>query len=171
MGQHTVAIDTCVLVNLLHVGRLDLLQQVSGYNFVAPEEVVDEVTVPEQARGLADGIRRDYLRREAMSDGERRGYADLLLTMGDGEAACLAMAQSRSWLVATDERRRVLRTAQEMLGPGRVLNTPALLVLAIREGILSVEEADRIKAELEGRRFRMAFGSFREIMTGQRSSN
>jgi predicted nucleic acid-binding protein len=162
--RHTMVIDTNVLINLLHVGRLDLLGRVPGLEFVAPEVVIGEVTRPKQARHLEEAMKRGDLRRETTTGDERILYAELLDTMDDGEAACLAMAQSRGWLVATDERRRVLRTVKERLGPGSVLNTAGLLVLAIRSGVLSVEEADRIKTTLEGRRFQMKFASFREVL-------
>ncbi len=162
--DQTVAIDTNVLINLLHVDRLDLLGKIPGCEFVAPEEVIGEVTVPEQAQLLEEAIKRGDLRREAITGDERIIYAEHLDTTDDGEAACLAMAQSRGWLIATDERRRVLRIAQERLGSQSVLNTAGLLVLAIRGDVLSVEEADLIKTSLEKRRFRMKFASFREVL-------
>jgi hypothetical protein len=37
-------------------------------------------------------------------------------------------------------------------------------VLAIRRGKMTVEGADEAKAVLEGRRFIMKFGSFRELL-------
>ena len=44
------------------------------------------------------------------------------------------------------------------------MTTPGLLVLAIRAGVMSVEEADDAKAILERNRFRMGFRSFREVI-------
>ena len=60
--------------------------------------------------------------------------------MGKGESACIAIAEQREWLVASDERGRFLRIAKERLGEGRILNTPGLFVLGIRAGLLSVED-------------------------------
>jgi hypothetical protein len=84
--------------------------------------------------------------------------------MGQGEAACLAMAESRGWIVASDERRRFRREVFSRLGEGRLVTTPGLFVLAIRVGRLSVDEADQMKAVLEQHRFRMTFGSFRDVI-------
>jgi predicted nucleic acid-binding protein len=84
--------------------------------------------------------------------------------MGEGEAACLAVATTRGWLVASDEKRAFLREARNRLGPGRILNTPGLLVLAIRAGLITLEEADRAKHLLEQHRFRMRFNSFKDVI-------
>jgi hypothetical protein len=51
------------------------------------------------------------------------------------------------------------------LGEGRLVTTAGLFVLAIRAGILTVEEADQMKAVLEQRRFRMTFASFRDVLS------
>lgn len=44
------------------------------------------------------------------------------------------------------------------------MNTAGIFVLAIRAGILSVEDADEDKRALDGRRFRMRFTSFRDVL-------
>ena len=49
------------------------------------------------------------------------------------------------------------------LGPGQLLTTPGLFVLAIRARVISVEDADRCKAVLEENRFKMRFNSFSEV--------
>ena len=67
-------------------------------------------------------------------------YADLAQTLGSGEAACLALALQRGWLVACDERRAFLREARNRLGDGRILNTAGIYVLSVRQGLLTVEQ-------------------------------
>ena len=42
--QQVVVTDTNILINLIHVGRLDMLGQLPGYEFAVPEQVVIEVT-------------------------------------------------------------------------------------------------------------------------------
>ena len=91
--------------------------------------------------------------------------------MGRGEAACLSMAEQRGWLAAVDERGRFLRLARERLGEGRILNilnTPGILLLAIHAGLVSVDEADVLKARLETHRYRMRFDSFRDVLDPDR---
>lgn len=98
--SYYAVVDTNVLVNLLHVDRLDLLGQIPGYVFVVPEDIVNEVTYPDQARRLEAAVARGDVRRDAVEGEERSVYAELCQTVGKGEAACLAIAKARGWLVA-----------------------------------------------------------------------
>ena len=163
-SSRTVVVDTNVLINLCHLDRLDLLAALEGYEFVAPDFVVAEVTMPDHAQKVTAALEQGHLRQEPVVGGEIAIYSELKQVMGKGEAACLAMAEARGGLIASDERRRVLRYADERLGTRKVLNTPGILVLAIRAGAISVEEADQYKAILEKRRFKMKFASFRDIV-------
>jgi predicted nucleic acid-binding protein len=159
-----VVMDTNILINLCHVERLDLLGALPEYAFVVPPEVVSEVSDLQQRQRLQDALKRDDLREEVLTDPtELAVYAELRRIMGTGEAACLALAEHRGWLLASDEKRRFRREALTRLGEGRLVTTAGLLVLGIRAGLLSVEAADAVKAALEQHRFRMTFGSFREM--------
>ncbi len=91
-------------------------------------------------------------------------YSHLTSVLGSGEAACLAVAQSRGWHLACDERRVFLREARARIGEDRLINTPGMYVLWIRTGILTVVEADAARSALESKRFRMTFGSFQELL-------
>jgi predicted nucleic acid-binding protein len=85
--------------------------------------------------------------------------------MGRGEAASLALAVSLGQsYVASDERRVFLREARMRLGEGRIIDTPGLLLLAIRRGTLTLDDADRAKATLETQRFTMRFDSFADLI-------
>jgi len=156
--------DTSVLINLTHTGHLSLLGRTPGYRFLIAEEVLAEVRDPQQReavdRAIADGT-LETTRIETPA--ELAVYADLTGKLGSGEAACLALASSRAWFLACDERRVFLSEAQARIGRHRLLNTPGLYLLWIRSGLLTIEEADAAKLTLETRRFRMAFQSFRDL--------
>jgi len=161
----SVVVDANVLINLIQVHHLDLLGGLPGWRFLVPPEVEAEIRDPNQSKGLREGIEKGVIERISLQTmTELAIYGDLVRFLGKGEAACLALAQPRGWCVASDERRAFLRQAEERLGQGRVLTTPGILVLAIREGLLSVEEADHLKDRLERCRFRMRFRSFRDIL-------
>ncbi len=164
-SPRVVVTDANILINLMHVGCLDLLGTLPAFTFVIPEHVVAEITDPGQQQHLAAALARGALRQEAITDlHELAIYAELRRLMGQGEAACLALAEARGWIVASDEKRRFRREVQARLGQGRLVTTAGLFVLAIRAGTLSVEQADQAKAVLEQHRFRMTFGSFRELL-------
>jgi predicted nucleic acid-binding protein len=127
--------------------------------------VVSEITDPAQRAALEAAINIGSVRPETITAAaELARYAQLRQVVGKGEAACLALAESRGWLVASDERRRFRREVLASLGAGRLVTTAGLLVLAIRAGLISVEEAHEAKAVLERNRFRMGFKSFREVI-------
>jgi len=159
-------LDASVVINLIHAGRLDLLGRIQGYEFVVPEQVIAlEVTYPEQATALSAALQAGWLRRVETTDtGEIELYAQLTAVMGKGEAACLAMAARRGWMVACDEGGRFRREAGARIGRNKLVNTPGIIVLAIRRGLLSVEEADRIKDVLAQHRYLMSFASFRDLL-------
>ena len=160
-----VVTDTNILINLIHIGRLDLLGKLPPYSFVVPEEVVKELREPQQAQALQAAISSGLLVEVQLADpAELKLYADLIQILGSGEAACLSLAQCRHWLIASDEKKKFRRETLARLGAGRVLNTPGILCLAILGGIITVEDADRAKAVLEQHRFIMSFASFRDVV-------
>jgi predicted nucleic acid-binding protein len=157
--------DACILINFSILDRLDLLGALRGFDFLLPEGVVQEARRPEHQQRLRSALEQGHLRTIEFADIETLSlFAELRLSMGEGEAACLAVATTRGWLVASDEKRAFLREARARLGPGRILNTPGLFVLAIRAGLITVEEADRAKHQLELHRFRMRFNSFKDVI-------
>jgi len=153
------------LINLTHVGRLDLLGRLPGYEFAVTLEVVAEIVRPDQKRQIEAALTAGTLRREELSDPASVVlFAELRRQMGTGEAATLALASQRGWAIASDEKKAFRRQALARLGRGNILTTPGIYVAAIEAGLLSVEEADRDKAKLEAQRFTMSFPSFRELL-------
>ena len=163
-----VVTDANVLINLIHVGQLRLLGAIPGYEGVVPSDVVSEITDAQQRATLDAALAAGHVRQESMADPQELArFAELRAIMGQGEAACLALAESRGWLIASDEKRPLRREVDRRLGPGRLITTPGLFVLGIRAGVLTLEEADRAKDLLEQRRFRMSFRSLRDVVGTQ----
>jgi predicted nucleic acid-binding protein len=160
-----IVADTSILINLTHTGHVCLLGKLPGFRFVVPDEVIAEISRPEQAVLIEEALRSGVIQRESIaSPDELAVFADLTQVLGPGESACLALAETRGWLVACDEKRVFLREAKERIGLNRLVNTPGIYVLCIRAGLVTVEEADQAKATLESHRYRMAFDSFRSLV-------
>jgi predicted nucleic acid-binding protein len=157
--------DSSVIINFHHTSHLNFLGRLPNLRFAVPDEVVSEITDPLQAEILERLIVEGTLERVSVSGtSELSAFADFSSRLGLGESACLAIAQSRGWLVACDEKRIFLREASSCLGADRVVNTPGIYLLCIRAGVLSVEEADTAKGVLELHRYKMAFSSFRDLV-------
>jgi predicted nucleic acid-binding protein len=162
--RRVVVADAGVLINLIHVGALELLGRLVRFEFVVIEHVVREITHPDQAAALAEAVRQGWIRRESLDRPEGlEAFADLLRVIDRGEAASLAWAVIEGAAIACDDR-RACREATARLGAGNILTTPGLLLAAIRDGLLTVDEADAVKTTLEARRFTMPFRSFRELV-------
>jgi predicted nucleic acid-binding protein len=165
--RRTVVVDANVIINLIHAELLALLGTIPGYEFVVAEEVVAEIVDPIQREQLDRALVDGRLRVETITEPDDLAqYAELRRTLGGGEAGSLVLAQRHGWLIASDEKRRFQREATTRLGTGRTVNTAGILLLAIRGGIISIERADEAKTILEQHRFRMLFGSFRDLIGG-----
>lgn len=95
---------------------------------------------------------------------ELEHYSKLIRTLGKGESACLALASSRNWSLASDEKRLFRRTAIVEIGERNIWTTPDIILHAIHAGLASVEETDHWKECLTQNRFHMKFDSFTELL-------
>ena len=160
-----VVTDASVLINLIHIDALASAASLSRYEFVVVDAVAEEIVDRGHAAALQVAFNRNQLRKENLTEpGALALFAELVQIMGRGEAASLALAHEKDWYLACDEKRVFRRKAVELLGEGRLLTTPGILVLSIRQGLITVDEADLMKATLEAKRFRMMFKSFREVV-------
>jgi predicted nucleic acid-binding protein len=158
-----VVTDSNVLINLMHVSRLGLLGRIPGHEFVVPDHVREEITEADQRRMLDAAIAAGAVGLERITELEAlASFSELIIHIGRGEAACIVLATQHGWSIASDEKRRFRREALARVGESRILGTPELFVMAIRAGLLTLEQADADKRVLEGHRFKMAFASFAE---------
>ena len=166
----TVVTDANILINLTHVGGVDFLGKLPGFTFVVTPDVLAEIVLPDQKQQVDGAVAVGILRIEDLSGPDVLAlFAELRHLMGAGEAASLALAVHRGWAVASDEKKAFRREALARLGPGRLLTTPGLYVLAIRAGLLSVQEADADKRRLEACKFKMGFSSFGDTTPAERA--
>lgn len=159
-----VVADTNVLINLMHVERLDLCAKLPGLELIVPEHVRKEVLIPEHRAALDAAVSGGVFRVDSITEPEDIAlFAELTVRLGRGEVACLVLAIRNGWTVASDEKRRFRREATSRIGADRIIGTADLYIRAIHAGVMTMEEADADKATLQKRRFKMPFESFREL--------
>src|SRR6185436_3871157 len=98
-----VIADTSVLINLIRVARLEMCARLPGFEFVVPDHVREEISDPAQQAALAGVVARGVIRIEPITDVEAIAqFSELTAHLGRGEAACLAIAVEKGWMVASD---------------------------------------------------------------------
>lgn len=110
-------VDSCCTINLYAAGNLITLLPAIGAEWHIAEKVVTETLYirrpdPDDASTL---VREPINLRPALDAGvllpcnatedESALFVELATLMDDGEAMCLAIAQSRNWTLATDDRK------------------------------------------------------------------
>ena len=171
LGEDQPAIivtDASVLINFLRVDRTDLLAGHS-HAFLATDHVAAEITdrYPDQQQRFAAAVAAGAISETRVTTPEEiRLFGSLFAAgrLGAGECSAIALAIHRRYILAIDDRLATThaRRADATL---RILATQDLVVSMIREGLLDVAEADRIKQEWATRhRFRLIVDSFRELI-------
>ena len=166
-GRPVVVADASVLLNFLNIDRTDLLSRHS-YQFVVTDHVAAEVSdqYPQQQQRFVAAVSAGGVLQTSVSSSEEVSFFGELSAsgrLGAGECSAIAVAVCRCLILAIDDRRATIQ-AHRASPTLRILTTQDLMVSLIREGLLDIAEADRIKDEWATRyRFRLKLGSFREI--------
>lgn len=161
-----VALDASVLINILILSRVAILARLPGYRFVVLDAVEQEIQRQEQQAVLADALNGNLIGRAGTATPqELEAFAGHRKVMGLGEAASLAAAEHRDWMLASDERGVFRRIACERIRESRILTTSSILSRAVRTGVISVGELRDATAKLERNRFRMPPGTFDDLFS------
>ena len=108
----SVLIDANVCITLIQADELHILNDIENHQFNVPDEVMQEVIRPPQNEILRQAIDSGQITRISITEAaELLLFADIRDNhrLGAGESACIAIAQSRGWSVATDELGRCRR--------------------------------------------------------------
>jgi predicted nucleic acid-binding protein len=130
-------VDSCCVINLYAAGNLLSLIPPLGVGLHVPGKVLEEslyVRQPDPADAtklvqrpvdLSPALQAGVLHRcDLEGQTELALFVQLATTLDDGEAACLAIAKTRGWTLATDDR-RARREAGNLGVP--VVTTPELV--------------------------------------------
>lgn len=128
-------IDACCLINLSAAGDLNEWLKHLGGQWHVPKAVMGEALFlrVEQADGeitrerisLEPMVQSQLLRAcEPEGSAELELYFELAAALDDGEAMALAIAKSRGWMLATDDRKAIKLAVELNVS---VLTTPELV--------------------------------------------
>jgi len=158
-----IAVDTSVLLNFLKAQRIDLLRACTA-RLVIPAEVRSEVRRPDQVVALDAALSAGWLIEETMTaTAEVALFAQLAArgSLGVGERAVIAMAVSRGWGAALQDK----PACEEALRRNKAVelhSTESFVREAISHGVITYEDADALLLEWRTQhRFRSLLTSFR----------
>jgi predicted nucleic acid-binding protein len=150
--------DTTVLNNFAQIRRADLLRS-ACLDLAAPTPVWNELELGVH-RGLVPACDWSWLKILDLTEREHAHAAEIGRELGPGEAACIAVAVSRGFLMLSDDWDA--RALGRSLGL-EVSGSLGVLDRLVVSRILSLEAADALLAEMVRRGFRSPYGSLREI--------
>jgi predicted nucleic acid-binding protein len=130
-----VVIDACCLINVYAAGTLRTRLLTLGRRWYVPSIVVREALYVHQVQADGTTVKIAIDLQSLIDDGtvhscdatenaELDLFVDFAAQIDDGEAMALAIAKSRGWTVATDDR-KAIRLAGEHSIP--ILTTPDLM--------------------------------------------
>ncbi|MCC7392712.1 hypothetical protein IT571_10190 [Candidatus Sumerlaeota bacterium] len=164
----TLVLDTSVLVNFLVVDRLALLPGVVGAILIT-DHVREEITdaYPEQIarydQGLGAGLFQVLSVSEAAElEAFKRLSSDRVL--GVGECSAIALAGVRRYGIGLDDK-QARNKALAAFPTLQIFGTKDLIVAAIQHRLLTLADADALKAAWETEhRFPFKFASFSDVL-------
>ncbi len=166
-GRLLVVVDSSFLINFLAINRMDILGGVRQFKFHIANHVKAEILKDEQPMRLEAAIAASIITEIEITDLDEVGlYDEVRKVLDDGEAASLAIAVRRRWVIAADERGRFRKELFARLGEDYLLDTPGALVASIKSGVIGLEEAEIIREQLRENRFEMDRRPFEEL-TGE----
>jgi predicted nucleic acid-binding protein len=153
-------LDNTVLSNFATVRRPDLLRAAFGDQLATARQAFDELQAGVRQGSLPD-LDWSWLPVWSLDEAELPRYHDFLRTLNAGEAACLALAAARRCRFLTDDR-----DAREMAHRLRIplSGTLGILVRLVDLGVLPLDEADGLLAQMIAANYRSPVTSLRELL-------
>jgi predicted nucleic acid-binding protein len=146
-GRLLVVADSSFLINFLAIDRMDILNQLPQFRFSVVNHVRAEIRYESHRVRLEAAMESGGVTEIEISDpAEILLYDELRSFLGDGESASLAVAVSRLWVIAADEKGRFRRELFVRQGENYLLDTLGALLTAIKSDIITVAEAEALRS-------------------------
>ena len=154
----TAVVDNTVLSNFAHVEKPELLRQAFD-SLVVPRAVMDELAEGERLSRVPS-VDWSWLSIIELTAEEQSQAEEFRQTLGRGEAECIALAQSREWMMLTDDR-DARQTANE--AGVLVSGTLGALMNLVRYEMVTIDEGDSLLAQMKQRGYRCPIDSLVEL--------
>jgi predicted nucleic acid-binding protein len=153
-------LDTTVLSNFSHIRRLDLIPSALAGGVATSPMVWRELEIGRDL-GLVPASEWNAIAILQLSEDEQSVAASLRQVVDAGEAECVALAQTRGASLCTDDL--AARRLAQGLGL-RLSGTLGILLRLVERGELSLEEGERLLAEMRQYGYRSPVDSLRELL-------
>lgn len=164
-GRLLVVADASFLINFLAIDRMDILGRLPQFRFHIVNHVLAEIRYETQRARMRTALEAGTVTEiEITEPAEILLYEDFRRFLGDGESASLAVAVTRRWVIAADEKGAFRREVFARLGEDYLLDTLGALVTAIKAGLITVADAETLRAQLRTHRFEMDATPFDELL-------
>jgi hypothetical protein len=159
-SQSVAILDACVLINILASGRAQEILTGSEYRFAVCTVVGSEsiylraadANAPPEEVNLDPFVKSKCLTVCALSgDAERSLFIDYATDLDDGEAMTLALAFSRGFSMATDDRKARRIFLEEIGDATRLLSTAQILRMWSQRAALTARELKKLLLEVSRR--------------------
>ena len=165
-----IVVNTTVLSNLARVNQLRILKELYG-KIVIPIQVYEEIL-----RGINEGYyflktvdkvaEEGWIVFEAPTSKKgRKCMKELLVSVGYGEAAGIALAKEQGLPFFSDDKKARQIAKQQGLSVSGTLGT---LKLAVEEGLISIKEADQVLGEMIHGGYRSPIQSVKELFESKK---
>jgi predicted nucleic acid-binding protein len=163
--QNLLIADSSVLINSLSIRHLELLTGLP-YKLPITDVVREEIQRRHQSEQIEEAVASGTLEVVTFSDpGELQMLGKLRSAgLGTGEAVSIVAAAKLQAILAIDDG-KAIKTALKTYSQLQILTTPDIIVLNIKRGALTIEQADAIKQEWATQyRFALKIESFRLLI-------
>src|SRR5438046_886818 len=144
---------------------MDIVSRLPQFRFSVVNHVRAEIRYESQRVRLEAAMESGGVTEIEISDpAEILLYDELRSFLGDGESASLAVAVSRRWVIAADEKGRFRRELFGRLGENYLLDTLGALLTAIKSDIITVADAEAMRSQLREHRFEMDPTPFEDLL-------
>jgi predicted nucleic acid-binding protein len=164
-GRLLVVADSSFVINFLAVDRMDILGRLPQFRFHVVNHVLAEIRYESQRLRMRTALEAGtVIEIESTEPAEILLYDEFRRFLGDGESASMAVAVRRRWVIAADERGAFRRELFARLGEDYLLDTLGALVTAIKADVITVADAEALRAQLRAHRFEMDPTPFAELL-------